>query len=396
MPIRAPADSVPLFLLFTRMISTEMPNAIHHVCILGGGVIGLSLALELTQRRQKIVVLDRPVLGNSSTWAAGGILPPMNQRMARDPADQLQGLSCELYPAWIREIEESSEMDVEYFRCGGLHVARTAGELAALQVAPERWTEDGIEFYQVGLDELNVLEPALADCVPEIRLAYFLPAEALIRPPRLLRALRAVCSKRGVVISNVPGNPRLNVASDATWSISAGDGQWKAERICVAAGAWSGQICRDLGVDLSLEPRRGQMVLFSPSELVPLRVVNEGPRYLIPRRDRRVLAGSTVEDAGFDLNTRAKDVARLAQFARELAPGLADVAVEACWAGLRPLSGDGFPFLGALKHLPNAFLATGHFRSGIQMAPATARVMSQLMMGERPEIDLAPFRVDRE
>jgi glycine oxidase len=125
------------------------------------------------------------------------------------------------------------------------------------------------------------------------------------------------------------------------------------------------------------------------------RIVNEGSRYIVPRDDGRVLVGSTEEEVGFDQHTTAEGLADLAGFARSLVPALADAPIERSWAGLRPAPLDGLPYLGPLPGLANAFVAAGHFRSGLFLSPATAVVMSQLLRGEAPSVDLAPFRVGR-
>ena len=137
------------------------------------------------------------------------------------------------------------------------------------------------------------------------------------------------------------------------------------------------------------------MVLFRCDQPPITRIVNEGSRYLVPREDGRVLAGSTEEEVGFDKRTTEEAIADLVGFARGLVPALRDAKIEQTWAGLRPASFDGLPYLGPLPGLKNAFIAAGHFRSGLFLSTATAVVMSQLMRGEKPQIDLAPFRVGR-
>ncbi len=146
----------------------------------------------------------------------------------------------------------------------------------------------------------------------------------------------------------------------------------------------------------AIKPIRGQMVLLSLNRMIVERIVNEGARYLVPRADGRLLVGSTEEDVGFDRDTTAGAVSDLLQFAMSLAPGLEGARVERFWAGLRPSTQDGLPYLGRLPDLENAFMAAGHFRSGLQLSPGTAVVMGQLIRGEQPTIDLSQFRTDRD
>jgi glycine oxidase len=145
----------------------------------------------------------------------------------------------------------------------------------------------------------------------------------------------------------------------------------------------------------AIRPIRGQIVLLQTDRATPRHIINDGPRYLVPRGDGRVLVGSTEEDVGFDKRTTADGVAGLLEFARTLLPALGTAQFEHSWAGLRPATADGRPYLGRIPGLENAFVAAGHFRSGLTLSPGTAVVMSQLIRDQTPSIDLAPFRLDR-
>jgi glycine oxidase len=228
-----------------------------------------------------------------------------------------------------------------------------------------------------------------------------LPAESQLRNPRHLQALIAACKLAGVEIT--PGAEAGEIAIDSgrIASIETNHGPLRAKQFCFTAGAWTGQLLARLGMPIHVLPMRGQMLLFNTSRpdgtrSVPTTsIINEGSRYIVPRDDGRVLVGSTEEEAGFDKRTTEEGLADLTTFAREIVPPLADAPIERSWAGLRPASLDGLPYLGPLPGLANAFVATGHFRSGIYLSPATAVVLSQLLRGKPPEIDLAPFRVGR-
>jgi glycine oxidase len=173
------------------------------------------------------------------------------------------------------------------------------------------------------------------------------------------------------------------------------DGVIHAERVCLAAGAWTAALASRLGIALGVTPVRGQIALVNPGRRVLRHIVNRGPRYLVPRLDGRVLVGSTMEHVGFDTRTTAEGIGGLLEMARTMAPGLADAEVERCWAGLRPGTPDGLPYLGALPGWDNAFIAAGHYRSGLQLSPGTAVVMAEILLGKSPRIPLDDFRVDR-
>jgi glycine oxidase len=150
-----------------------------------------------------------------------------------------------------------------------------------------------------------------------------------------------------------------------------------------------------LGVSPAIKPIRGQMVLFKTPRPLLSRIINEGSRYLVPRSDGRLLAGSTEEDVGYDRSNTDAGVAGLVNFAIGLVPQLADAEVERTWAGLRPCTADGLPYLGRLPNYENAYLAAGHFRGGLQLSTGTARVMSQLMQGQATDINLTMFAIER-
>jgi glycine oxidase len=178
-------------------------------------------------------------------------------------------------------------------------------------------------------------------------------------------------------------------------TVWAGNERFTPGHVCIASGAWTGEIARNLGFELSVKPIRGQIVLLkTPSKLFS-RIVNVGPRYLVPREDGRILVGSTEEDVGFDPSTTAAAVSGLLDFALSQAPGLKQAEVERAWAGLRPATPDGLPYLGRVPGFDNLFVAAGHFRSGLSLSCASARVVGQLVRGAAAEVDLADFQVGR-
>jgi glycine oxidase len=227
--------------------------------------------------------------------------------------------------------------------------------------------------------------------------AFYLPDEAQLRNPRHLRALLEACQHAGVEISANVAASEVALDGGEIREITTSTRPLRARRYCFTAGAWTGKLLSRLGVQVAILPLRGQMVMFHCLRgASPIRhIVNEGSRYIVPRDDGRVLAGSTEEEVGFDKRTTEHAIGDLAAFARTLVPALTDTPIDRSWAGLRPASFDGLPYLGPLPGLSNAFVAAGHFRSGLFLSPATAVVMSQLLRGEPGQIDLAPFRVGR-
>ncbi len=363
--------------------------------VIGGGVVGLSLAWELAKHGRRVQLIDRQQPGQEASWAGAGILPPANRRAALHPYDQLRGLSMELYPQWSQELRERTGIDNGYRRCGGIYLARSAGETAALIGWSAAAMEEQLAVERLNAESLRKLEPALAECAASVRAAYYLPEEAQIRNPRHLQALIAACGQCGVEIVADTEVVDMALQDGRIAALQTTRGPLSADRYCFTTGAWTGRLLKKIGLEIAVLPIRGQMVLFR-CERQPFRaVLNEGPRYLVPREDGRVLVGATEEEVGFDKRTTDVAIQELRDLARELVPALREAVVEQTWAGLRPASFDGFPYLGKLPGLDNGYVAAGHFRSGLYLSPATAVVMRQVICGEKPEIDLTPFQTIR-
>ena len=388
----------------------------HDVLIIGGGVIGLSLAWDLARHGRSVRVIDRGQPGREASWAGAGILHAARLDSADHPYDQMFGLACELHPQWARELAELTGIDTGYRRCGGLYLALTPGESAVLAAWAADQAAQGLGVRRLLPDDVAVVEPELSieHSVPSTQhsvtstpkpITYLVDADAQLRNPRHLQALLVACQAAGVEIT--PDLPAGDVAihDGQIDHLESPAGPLRARRYCFTAGAWTGQLLARLGLSIAILPIRGQMVLFrctsavgnalrsAPSPIT--HILNVGSRYLVPRDDGRVLVGSTEEEVGFDKRTTDEAIADLKSLAISLVPALAAAQVEQTWAGLRPGSLDSLPYVGPLPGLSNAYVAAGHFRSGLYLSPATAVVMSQLLRDEQPQIDIAPFRVGR-
>jgi glycine oxidase len=370
------------------------------VLIVGGGVIGLSLACELADQGAGVRLVDRGPLGREASWAGAGILPPAPSPPQRDPYAELCRLSGELYPIWSARLREETGVDNGFRKCGGVYLATDEAQQAELQQLSAEWRTQGIRAEPLDGDQLVEREPALAGSRQCLRAAWLLPDEAQVRNPRHLKALMLACARRGVELSPGVAVEGFRLASGRVAETVTSSGRLAAGQVCVASGPWSKSLLGGLGVEVPLRPVRGQMVLLSSPRQVLRSIVNAGKQYLVPRPDGRILVGSTEEDAGFDKRTTAQAIRDLLDLAVRLAPPLQELTMETCWAGLRPASHDDLPYLGRVPGCENLFLASGHFRQGLRLSPATAVVMSRLMLGtdrdiKDPGVDLAPFRVDR-
>jgi glycine oxidase len=357
------------------------------VLIIGGGVIGLTTAYFLAREGARVSLVDKGDFGQEASWAGAGILPPGQPSPAQHPYDQLRAHSAALFPALSAELRDRTGIDNGYLCSGGLDFS------GADTVAEREWRSEGVAFEIVEASALRRLEPALAIGLQQQ--AYYLPDMAQVRNPRHLKALLAGCQAVGVVLR--PGCPVNGFISKGAriLSIQCGPGPIPAGRFLIAAGAWSESLLEPLGWRSGIHPVRGQIALLNTGPPLLRRILLEGKRYLVPRADGRVLVGSTEENAGFDKRTTAEAIGDLLALARRLVPAIGQAQLERCWAGLRPGSPDGMPFLGPVPGFDNLFVAAGHFRAGIQMSPGTALVMKELLLGQPLTVPLEPLRLER-
>ena len=316
------------------------------------------------------------------------------------PYDQLRGLSFALHREWAERLRADTQIDTGYRICGAIYLARSLGESAALHGMAEYLLGEGVRVERVDMKALAALEPGLADIANRnvIKSACVLPDEAQIRNPRHLQALERACRRMGVQIHEHVEVQSFELSSGRMFSVQTNHGPFAADQFCITSGAWTQALLGQLGIQTGILPIRGQMMLFKCAVRSPLtHILNEGPRYIVPRDDGHVLVGSTEEEAGFDKRTTDIAIQDLKDFAYAMLPMLRNVRKsKQTWAGLRPGSFDGFPYSrtdpGSWN---NAFVAAGHFRSGLYLSTGTATLLAQVLCGETPSIDLTPFRVSR-
>lgn len=363
--------------------------------IIGGGVIGLSLAYQLAGAGQRVRVIDRTEPGREASWAGAGILPPANRSSSADPLDQLTALSHRLHAQWTQDLKATTGIDNGYRRCGALYIARSTAEQELLKAAADIWRSQQVACEELSTEGLAEVEPALAAKSAGILAAWRLPDECQLRNPRHLKALVAACTMRGVVIVSAAEAEAFSREGNRITHVKTPAGDFAAGNFCIATGAWTGKLGERVGLRMAVKPIRGQIALVNVGRPVLRQILNEGPRYLVPRPDGYVLIGSTEEDVGFDKRTTTAATSGLLQFALGLVPELGAAPLERSWSGLRPSTQDGLPYLGRAPEFDNLYVAAGHFRGGLHLSPATAVVMSQLMLGQKPEIELARFAVNR-
>jgi glycine oxidase len=368
------------------------------VLIVGGGVIGLTLAYLLAKEDVSVTVVDKSDLGQEASWAGAGILPAGNPRRAKSPMGRLRAQAVSCFPEFSAELKSLTGIDNGYWKCGGLELGRTADGLEKKRLEQlalsEALSEQGEGLPCEILDPAGLLrlEPHLAASLPG---GVFFPDVAQIRNPRHLKALIAAAGARGVVLLPNTGCEAIERDGERIIGIRTSAGILRAKQVVMAAGTWTTGLLTQFDWQPALKPIRGQIVLLRPSPPVLRHILLLGHQYLVPRQDGRVLVGSTEEDVGFDKNTTDSAGLALRELAARLVPPLGDAAVEKHWAGLRPGSADGRPYLGLVPATANLYVAAGHFRSGLQLSIITGMLMRDVLLGRPPAMDMTPFRPDR-
>lgn len=355
------------------LASTASPDVI----VIGGGVIGLSIAWELAGQGASVRLLEQGQFGQEASWAGAGMLPPGNPELARSPEARLRAESHALWPDWTERLRAETGIDNGYARCGGIEV-RLNGSSTELNAEVAAWRSEGVLVETPNLDEFGQRFPALH---PHVSSGYVLPELGQVRNPRHLKALVSACAARGVDLR--AGCPVVGFDHSANRIAAARTPaeEHRAAEFVVAGGAWSRELLRHAGHDISIEPVRGQIVLLEARPLPFRCVIQSGLRYLVPRADGRILIGSTEEHVGFDKRNTAEAVSDLIDFARGIVPALGAARFERCWSGLRPHATNGLPHIGRLPGTANLSVAAGHFRAGLQLSPITAVKVANAILG---------------
>ena len=362
------------------------------VVVVGGGVIGLSIAFALSLEGVRPTVLDRREFGREASWAGAGIIAPGSEIPHPLPMARLRTRSAALYPRWSAMLREETGIDNGYRRCGAVDVALDAKQDHELKAAAGRWRIEGIAFERLEPRDFGRVEPLLG---PSVRVAYYVPDRAQVRNPRHLKALTLACERRGARLRPGLACEGFDVRSGRLLAVRTAEGPIPCGAAVVAAGPWTGRLLEGIGQRVPTPPIKGQIVMLNPGRPTLRRIVEHGSNYLVPRDDGRVLVGATEEDVGFDTSPTDDDARRLVDLAVALCPALADAPIEATWAGLRPGSIDTRPYIGPVPGIGNLFVASGHRRAGLQLSPGTAEIVADLLLGRRPAIDPADFRLDR-
>ena len=363
------------------------------VIIIGGGIIGASIAWRLARERAEVLVLERARLGQEASWAAAGMIAPQAEAQTSGVFFDLCLTARRAFDDTIDRLVADARLDPEYDPEGILYLALDDVERAELE-SRARWHRTaGALVRELSAAEARRIEPAIS---PATLFALHLPDNRRVENRKLTQAYIAAAINAGAQFREGAAVDSIATAGGRATGVRLHDGSTiDADLVIVAAGSWSHHV-RGLEADhVALHPVRGQMLCFESRPRILNSAVFSMRGYLVPRRDGRLLAGSTMEEAGYNKAVTLAGMEKITRGAIAMVPSLADLPFREAWAGLRPATRDLLPVLGYSPSVANVIWSTGHYRSGILLSALTGEVVADLVAGRTPSIDLAPFSPTR-
>lgn len=355
----------------------------QHVLVAGGGIVGCLTALELVERGCRVTLVERGEIASQrsgeASWAGAGLLFPLLPWMYADAVNKLTLTGASLYPALCQRLHSDTGIDPEYMQ-SGMFILPPFDHAAAVS-----WcAANGMEAVPLAAAPLPLQSPSRGD-------GLWLPGVGQVRPPHLLKALRSALQLRGItLLERTELKPLPATAQMNGWETLDGR-TLRADKYVVTSGAWSFELLRANAMKLNIKPMRGQILLYrQPTSGLQHMVYHEG-FYMVPRKDGLLLAGSTLEDVGFDTSTTDSVREVLRGKAEAILPELAHMPVLKHWSGLRPGTPENLPTIAEHPQIKNLYLNTGHFRYGLTMGPCSAKMIAALVCNEAPLHDPTPF-----
>ena len=362
------------------------------ILVIGGGIIGLSLARELARAGRSVLVLEGAHAGAAASSAAAGLIAPSLAALPPAPLAELCFQSAALYPSWIEDLRAEGAGDVG-FRRPGIHAvwpdetqAAQARQTLGDHARPGRRAE------WITAAELREREPAF---VGPIAGATCFPDDAQVTPPRLARQVARVAELAGVQVRENEPVRRLVRDGDRISEAVTSSERYHPGLVVLTAGAWSGDVLAAIGVHLPTRPVKGQLLL-ADCRVSPVRKpLHVGDALFVPRPDGRLVIGVTVEEVGFDDRVTLAGLRSILHEACAAVPAVGQLPMRRAWAGLRPATPDELPCMGPVPPLRNLWASVGHFRKGILLAPRLARLVADSILAGRPDAALTPFLPER-
>ncbi|NOT14431.1 MAG: FAD-dependent oxidoreductase [Methylotenera sp.] len=354
----------------------------QHIMIVGGGIVGCMTAMELVNKGHRVTIVERNQIASQtsgeSSWAGGGIIFPLLPWAYSESVNALTAQSADFYQALSERLLTETGIDAHFEQSGFLLLPEFNATAAQAWCATNH-----VPAHKVQASSFNVQSLSGED-------ALWLPTVCQIRPPYLMQAMRKWLEQHHVtMLEHTQLMPLQETQQLQEWQTTTGE-KLQADQFIVTSGAWSFELLKETSAKLNIKPMRGQILLYKPINNLEQIVYREG-FYMIPRRDGYLLAGSTLEDVGFDTGVTETVRDELKRKAEAIMPTLIDSPIIKHWSGLRPGTPENLPTISAHPTIKNLFLNTGHFRYGLTMAPASARLIAALVLNEPPHIATKPY-----
>jgi len=344
------------------------------ILIIGGGVIGLSIARDLHKKGvEKIKIIERGEIGRESSYAAAGMLAPNAETDKIDEFFQLCNDSNKLYSNFALELSDETGVDIELDKSGTLYAAFTETDVEEIRRRYEWQSKSGLAVEHLDADAVRKLEPFIS---PDVREALFFPMDWQVENRKLLTALKKYAETNQIEIAENTEVKRLLIENGKITGAETEREKFYAGTVVLATGAWTSFIKAGNFSMPNVKPIRGQIISYQTAKRLFQTVIYSPRGYLVPRLNGRILIGATVEDAGFDKTVTETGTQILRENALEIAPSLVNLNVAEKWVGLRPFAADALPVLGAFPEIENLYVATAHYRNGILLAPKTGEIIT--------------------
>lgn len=362
------------------------------VAVVGGGVIGCSVAYHAARSGARVALLEAGQVGTGASGAAAGMLAAQAEAHEPGPFLDLLLASRRLHKPLGEQLYEETGLDPEYVWDGTLNAAQDTADEEALAEQYSWQKRLDLPVQWLGAEETHSLEPALS---PEVSAALYLPEDGQVNSPRLVQALALAATFKGVEIKEFTRVTGFEVEGGRVVGVRTTQGTVPAGAVVLAGGASSGLLSAELGLRLPVHPVKGSILSVNARPALTKANIWGSRCYAVSKRDGRMVVGATVEPGVHDRRPTLGGVARLSTAAIELIPDLRHAPFGSVWGGLRPGTPDGQPILGPVEGLEGLLLATGHYRNGVLLAPITGETVAALALGETSPVDISPFTYEK-
>ncbi|MFD2044619.1 glycine oxidase ThiO [Ornithinibacillus salinisoli] len=368
-----------------------MPN-IYDAIVVGGGINGGSIAYNLAKKGKKVLLLEKDILASKSSGAAAGMLAAQVELDEDGPLFALAKESRSMFPSIAEEIKELSGIDIELVNKGMYKIALSEQEENEYKQIIDLQQQAGEQAEWISQEEIRRREPALSNAITG---AMFIQKDGQVSAPKITEGFLKAAAVLGVVIKEYTEVFSFQVENGKIAGVITNVGKFESDTVIVAGGAWTQKLLSEAGVQLQTYPVKGECFSVRTHQPLITRTIFSPGCYLVPKMGGRLLVGATVKPNTFDQTVTVDGISSLMEKAKKLVTSIVDAEWEKAWAGIRPQTGDGLPYLGEHPKYKGLFIATGYYRNGILLSPITGEIIASLVTGESIPIDLTAFRIDR-